>query len=38
MPVGGGGLISGVCTVMKALRQTIKVIGVEPELADDAKR
>jgi threonine dehydratase len=29
VPVGGGGLISGVATALKALRPSIKVIGVE---------
>jgi threonine dehydratase len=29
VPVGGGGLISGVSTALKALRPSIKVIGVE---------
>lgn len=33
VPVGGGGLISGVATAAKAIRPRIKVIGVEPELA-----
>jgi threonine dehydratase len=32
--VGGGGLISGVAAAVKALRPEIRVIGVEPELAD----
>src|SRR5215472_4001858 len=35
VPVGGGGLISGSALVAKALRPTIKVIGVEPITADD---
>jgi threonine dehydratase len=35
--VGGGGLISGVSTALKALRPGIKVIGVEPEFAADAQ-
>ena len=29
--IGGGGLISGLSTAMKALKPSIKVIGVEPE-------
>jgi threo-3-hydroxy-L-aspartate ammonia-lyase len=37
VPVGGGGLISGVATAVKALRPDAKVIGVEPELAADAQ-
>ncbi|MBD2495019.1 threo-3-hydroxy-L-aspartate ammonia-lyase [Nostoc sp. FACHB-280] len=35
---GGGGLISGCAIATKALLPTCKVIGVEPELADDATR
>jgi threonine dehydratase len=30
VPVGGGGLISGVATAIKAARPTVRVIGVEP--------
>lgn len=37
-PVGGGGLISGCAVATKALRPDCKVIGVEPENADDATR
>ncbi|HEX7948767.1 MAG TPA: threonine/serine dehydratase [Candidatus Limnocylindrales bacterium] len=37
VPVGGGGLASGVATAIKALRPTVGVIGVEPELAADAQ-
>ena len=37
VPVGGGGLISGVATAVKLLRPQAKVIGVEPELAADAQ-
>ncbi len=35
--VGGGGLISGIATAVKALLPTARVIGVEPELAADAQ-
>ena len=35
--VGGGGLISGVATAVKALCPNARVIGVEPELAADAQ-
>ena len=35
--VGGGGLISGVSTAVKALCPTARVVGVEPELAADAQ-
>lgn len=37
VPVSGGGLSAGVATAVKALAPTVKVIGVEPELAADAK-
>ena len=37
VPIGGGGLASGVATAIKALRPTTRVIGVEPELAADAQ-
>jgi threonine dehydratase len=37
VPVGGGGLASGVATAIKALRPEVRVIGVEPELAADAR-
>jgi len=37
VPIGGGGLISGVATAIKTLRPTAKVIGVEPEVAGDAQ-
>ena len=37
VPVGGGGLASGVATAIRALRPTVRVIGVEPELAADAR-
>jgi threonine ammonia-lyase medium form len=35
-PVGGGGLISGCATAAKAMRPTVRVIGVETEPANDA--
>lgn len=37
-PVGGGGHLSGIAAVAKALRPAIKVVGVEPCGADDARR
>ncbi len=37
VPVGGGGLISGVASAIKLTDPSIKVIGVEPELAADAQ-
>jgi threonine dehydratase len=36
VPVGGGGLASGVATVVRALAPRAEVIGVEPVLAADA--
>lgn len=37
-PVGGGGLLSGTSVAVKSLNPNIKVIGAEPENADDAYR
>ncbi len=37
-PVGGGGLISGVSSAIKLSGSRAKVIGVEPELANDAQQ
>lgn len=36
VPIGGGGLASGVATAVKALRPDARVVGVEPALAADA--
>jgi len=36
VPVGGGGLISGIAAALKLSRPEVKVFGVEPELANDA--
>jgi len=36
VPVSGGGLISGVSAALKLSRPNIRIIGVEPELANDA--
>jgi threonine dehydratase len=36
VPVGGGGLLSGVAAAVKLTRPEARVIGVEPELASDA--
>lgn len=36
--VGGGGLISGCATVAKAQSMPARVVGVEPEAGDDARR
>ena len=37
VPVGGGGLVSGILTVFKALSPKTKIIGVEPEGAQSMK-
>ena len=37
VPVGGGGLISGVSAALKLSKPSVKIIGVEPELAADAQ-
>jgi threonine dehydratase len=36
-PVSGGGLLSGVAAALKLSSATVRVIGVEPELAGDAQ-
>lgn len=38
VPVGGGGLLSGVLTAIKAIKPDVQVIAAEPEWADDAAR
>ncbi len=37
-PVGGGGLISGLCVAGRAISNRLKIIAAEPEKADDAFR
>jgi threonine dehydratase len=37
VPVGGGGLVSGISAAIKLSNPNVKVIGVEPELAADAQ-
>ena len=37
VPVSGGGLSAGIATAVKLLRPAARMIGVEPELAADAK-
>jgi threonine dehydratase len=37
VPIGGGGLASGIATAVKSLRPEVRVVGVEPELAADAR-
>jgi threonine dehydratase len=34
VPVGGGGLVSGIATAVKGLRPDARVVGVEPELSN----
>jgi threonine dehydratase len=36
-PVGGGGMISGVAAAIKLSKPSVRVIGVEPQLAGDAQ-
>jgi threo-3-hydroxy-L-aspartate ammonia-lyase len=36
VPIGGGGLASGVASAVKLLRPDVRVVGVEPELSADA--
>ncbi len=38
VPVGGGGLISGIAVAAKGLRNDITILGAEPVIADDAAR
>lgn len=38
VPIGGGGMTSGILTAVKALNPGVKVIGAEPQAADDAFR
>ncbi len=38
VPCGGGGLISGIATAVKLSGSATKVVGVEPELANDAQQ
>jgi threo-3-hydroxy-L-aspartate ammonia-lyase len=37
-PVGGGGLISGIATALRARLPGVRVVGVEPECGDDTVR
>ena len=37
-PVGGGGLLAGTALTAKLLKPGIRVVGCEPEMADDAQR
>lgn len=38
VPIGGGGLISGIALALREAAPTVRVIGAEPALADDAAR
>ena len=38
VPVGGGGLISGIAVAVSEIAPIINVVGVEPALADDARQ
>lgn len=38
VPVGGGGLLAGIAVAIKAMSPRTRVIGVDPELEDDACR
>lgn len=38
IPVGGGGLLAGVGTALRALRPAVRIVGVEPAAADDTRR
>jgi len=38
VPIGGGGLISGIATAVKALAPDVRIFGVEPETAPAMKR
>jgi threonine dehydratase len=37
VPIGGGGLASGIATAVRALAPGARIVGVEPELAADAQ-
>ena len=38
VPIGGGGLSSGVAVAVRALHPNARIVGVEPELAADARQ
>jgi len=38
VPVGGGGVISGIAVAVKALKPSVRIIGVEAEAAPSARR
>lgn len=37
VPIGGGGLISGVATAVKSIKPSIRVVGVQPEIIASTK-
>lgn len=37
VPIGGGGLIAGIATAAKAIKPSIKIIGVQPEIVASTK-
>lgn len=37
VPIGGGGLISGIATAVKSINPKVRIIGVESELSDSMK-
>lgn len=38
VPVSGGGMLSGICVAVKALKPGIKIYGAEPLKADDCAK
>lgn len=38
VPIGGGGLISGIALALKSRLPGVRIIGVEPQVADDARQ
>jgi threo-3-hydroxy-L-aspartate ammonia-lyase len=38
VPIGGGGLMAGSATAVSGVHPDVRIIGVEPELADDTRR
>jgi len=38
VPVGGGGLLGGICAAARVFRPQLEIYGVEPEVADDWAR
>ncbi|WPC41447.1 threonine ammonia-lyase [Clostridium sp. JS66] len=37
VPIGGGGLISGIAVAAKSIKPSIRIVGVEPEIVPSAK-